>query len=404
MTHMHSTRSRTAQYTDLYFDEEIVTSLKSAKAELKLILESVRDCTATFTYVGQIVTALPSDFPRMLAEWSTKSSVHHALRNIITSALFSAEEKCSGAALVAAGAWVSDAEVPAQVRKRSTKLDVDSCLKYFGGSGMARATADAVIDLGGIGCNVEYDETRGDATRVISFRGHRVYGDIEQLFGDRIGRNFDLHECAVVAVDGAVESVATIHRLLEASSEKDFLVIAGSFLPDVSNTMAETWKVGRGRCIPFIVRDWGVPNFLDLEKMGFTCISNDRGDTFAGLKIESLQSRTVNVEPDSCTISGGPNEVTSKIVVEVSQSLGGLTGLAKDRVKTLVGYARQCSRSGVVKWEMLSESSPNFSALYSKELAISSSSLAAGSKAKASMEKVLRELGCLILHTKGDTK
>lgn len=404
MTLVKSPKALTGQFTDLFFEEQLASAVKNAKAEISEILISLRDRKSVFTYSGQIVTAAPTDFPRLLAEWGTKSQVQQVIRNIVTSALFSAEEKCSGAALLAAGLWVTDESLNVMTKNRCTGEEVKSCLSYLGGNGMARAAAEAVIEQGGLGCRVEFEETDGPVTRVVAKRGREILGCVDPLFGDRVGRSFDLERCAVVAIDGSVESVSSIHRILETSSEIPVIVIAAQFLPDVSNTMAETWKSGRGKCLPFVVSGWGVENFLDLEKQEIFCVSAERGDTISGLKLESYRPFDVSVSGNACVVSTESVDINSKLTVEVSRSLGGLTGLAKDRVKMLVGYARQCARSGVTKWEKLSEESQRFSDLYSRDLVISSSSVAVGSRASESLKKVLQELGCVILVSQGEKK
>jgi len=395
-------KSPITQFTDICFEDQISASVKSAKSELRDILFSLKDKTATVSYGGQIVTAAPTDFPRLLAEWGTKTKVQLAVRNIVTSALFSAEEKCSGSAIVAAGLWVSGETLPTRSgKKRCTHREMKDCLAYFGGSGLSLATALAVIDLGGLGCKIDYEENQQPESKIIAHSGRVIFGEVDHLFGDKVGRQFDLRGCAAVAVLGTVESVSSLHFALESSAERPVVVLAEKFLPDVSNTLAENWKQGKGKCLPFAVRNWSVENFLDLEKQGILCVSRERGDTFSGLKLESNSELCVSTSVGTCTVSGGQEQVTSKLTVEISQSLGGMTGLVKDRVKMLVGLARQCARGGVVRWENLSEASYALSECYSRELAISAQSLAAGAKASESLKKVLQGLGCVILTLQG---
>lgn len=396
----HSARIR--QFTDIYFEEQIVSSIKSAKSELRDILFSIKDKKATVTYKGQITTATPTDFPRLLAEWGTKSQVQHAVRNIITSSLFSAEEKCSGSAIIAAGLWIADKSWELNhTKKRCTHREMKDCLSYFGGSGLSHATALAIISLGGLGCKIDYEENRQPESKIISHGGRVIFGEVDHLFGDRVGRQFDLKGCTVIAVMGTIESVSSLHFALESSSERPVIILAENFLPDVANTLAETWTQNRGKCLPFLVKNWSVENFLDLEKQGILCVSNERGDTISGLKLESHCDLNVSTSATTCTVSGGKEQMTSKLTVEISQSLGGMTGLVKDRVKMLVGFARQCARGGIVRWESLSKLSHSFSDLYSKELAISSQSVVVGAKASESLKKVLQELGCVILVSQG---
>lgn len=403
MMSAQSRKESTTQFTDIHFEDQISASVKQARAELRSILLALKEKSTVITYCGQIVSATPSDFPRLLAEWSTTTDVLQAVKNVVVSALFSSEEKCTGSALIAAGLWVSDSGVSQeQTKKRCEHAEMESCLSYFGGNGMSLSVAKAIIDLGGLGCRVDYEETRDPVTRVVAQRGKEISGVVDPLFGDRVGRNFDLENCAVIAVAGTVETVSSLHFALESSTERPIVVIAENFLPNVSNTLAETWRMGRGKCLPFCVRGWPVDNFLELERLGILCVSQERGDTISGLKLESNGQLRVSVSETACTVSGGQEQVTTKLTLEISQSLGGMTGLVKDRVKMLVGFARQCARSGVTRWESLSESSRFLSDLYSRDLAISSQSVAAGARASESLKRVLQEMGCVILVSQGE--
>jgi hypothetical protein len=116
---------------------------------------------------------------------------------------------------------------------------------------MLKSAAFAIVELGGLGCKVEFEETADFVTKILAKRGREILGEVDPLFGDRIGRTFDLQNCVVVAINGTVESVGSLHNVLTISAEIPVIVLAENFLPDVSNTMAETWKSGRGKCPSF---------------------------------------------------------------------------------------------------------------------------------------------------------
>ena len=392
-------------FTDIFFEEQLLASIKRAKSEISNILISLKHSSAVLSYNGQIVTAQPVDFTRLLAEWNSTTSVDHVVRNIVNSALFSAEEKCAGSALIAAGAWVSGLKPTlGTFTKRCRHTELIDCLTFFGGGGMSRHAAERLIDLVGIGCRVDYQEHSENVTKITAHSGKEFGGYVDHLFGDRVGRTFDISNCLVVAIQGTVETVSSLHFLIESSVERPVLVMAENFLPDVANTLAETWKRERGKCIPFVVKTWPHGNFLEMEKFGILCVSQERGDTISSLKLECQNGSNISLAGETCVISGSQNEGNFKLTVLVSQALGGLTGLAKDRIKMLLGFARHCARSGVVKWEMFSKSSSSFLELYSESLAISSQSLVTGVKASESLERVLQNLGCVILFQQGETK
>jgi len=393
------------QYTDVYFDDDVLKSINISKKEIKNILLNLKEGKSIFSYCGQIVSALPCDFPRLLVEWNKSSNTDHAIRNILISSFLSAEEKCSGSAIIAAGLWCSD-EIDKEQKYRNSKSTQDSlnkCLDFFGGSGMTKNAADAAIKMGAIGHKVEYLETDYHITKVESVIGKDIIGSVDPLFGNRVGHVFDLESCIICAIDGTVETVSSLHRILEESSDKNIVILANNFLPDVSNSMAETWIQKRGKCIPIKVTNWNIAKFIDYESLGICCVSPDRGDITTNISLKSSKILSINILKDKVTIQLDNGSDRSKIIVSVSKTLGGLTGIAIDRIKTLIGYSRLVARSGVITWEDLEKESKKLSHLYSEKLVIPLSSWVNGQKANSSLQKILQNLGCLIIVKRGET-
>lgn len=390
-------------YTDVHFSDDTAQSIVRLKNEIRQILLNLKLGKSVISYNGQILTAMPCDFPRLLTEWNKSDDVDHALRNILLSAFLSAEEKCTGSALICAGIWSSNIITSKNVIRNSklTEASLKSCLDYMGGSGLSRATANAAIKLGAIGHKVEYQETDYHTTKVEAFVGKDIIGNVEQLFGNKVTHKFDLESCIICAIDGTVESVASIDKILTESKDKNIIILANNFLPDVSNSMAETWLQKKGKCIPFKVSSWNVQNFLNLENMGICCASPDRGDLISSISLESSKTLNIHIDHDRITIQSENDLDRTKITIMVSKSLGGLVGTVKDRIKTLIGYARISARSGVITWELLQEESKNLSELYSKDLVMPLSSWVNGQKASESLQNILQSIGCLIIVKKG---
>lgn len=386
----------TRQSTDIFYENEIAESVKRAKKEIREILLSLKDSNSVFTYSGQIITSLPCDFPRLLVEWGRNTSVDLAIKNVVISALLSAEEKVAGTSLLAAGLWCSNYKIN-DLEPQKPKCTFDNlslCLDYFGGNGMAKSAAIAAIELGALGHRVEHEETSSPVTKIEVHEGKEILGHVDPLFGDKVGHAHDLQKCLIVAVDGVVESVASVHNLLETSLEVPVVIMAKSFLPDVTNSMAETWRRNRGKCIPYVASAWGVNDFLSLEKTGILCVSYERGDIISALKLSNAKQLSFSILQNRSILRIQDQSDRSKIVISVSQTLGGLTGIAVDRIKSLIGYARIASRSGVTKW---AEFSQDFSSLYSKNLVVPRASLKNSIKTVESMNRILQELGCVII-------
>lgn len=400
-----SEEEKAQQFTDLVFREDIESSTKRAKKEIKEILFSLREGKSIFRYNGQIVTSLPCDFPRILVEWNRSSDVDQSIRHIILSSLLSSEEKVSGSALFLAGLWCSE-EFSEKIPKRSRSKykDVQKCLDYLGSFGMSRAAAESVINLGGLGHKVNYVESSERVTKVESVVGKEIFGSVDPLFGDKAGRNHKLESAVSIAIDGSVESLGSIYKILEELGSTSVVLIANSFLPDVSNSLAETFIQNRGKCIPFKAENWNSTNFLDLEKSGIICVSNERGDTVSGISLKNVKQSSVIVSENKVILESENVYDRSDIIVSVSKTLGGLTGVAIDRIKSLVGYSRLAARGGVVRWEDLKENFSRISDLYSENLVMPLHSLEGGLRGVKSLRSILQEVSCLVIVKKGVKK
>lgn len=384
--------------TDIFFENDIQKSVNLAKKEVRDIILSLKNASSHVEYSGQILSAVPCDFSRLLVEWQRSSGLNHAVRNIIVSSILSAEEKSQGAGFFAAGMWIAgfQGELLLKKNKRCTFEETKDCVEYFGGGGFSSSCALALIELGGLGHKIEYTEHSGSACVIEIFDGKEIKGHIDPLFGDRVGRDHTVEGCAVFAIDGTVETVSSVHRLLEYSQDVPVVIMAKNFLPDVSNTMAESVKKSRAFCIPVVIDSWWLENFLDIEKSGIPCVSSERGDIISSLKTDSLKLIGFESSANKISLAFSDSKNRSRISLKMSKSLGGLVGPALDRTKSLLGYSRLASRSGIVRWEELCEASSDFSELYSKNLAAPYSSLEGASRVHRSLKSILQGMGCLI--------
>lgn len=397
-TQQQKNLKKTRRSTEIFFETDINKSVSRAKSEIKEIILSIKRGESSVMYGGQVTQALPCDFPRLLVEWGRKSSLDNSIRNIIVSALLSAEEKSQGSGFLAAGMWVAqcDKQVNLSSSRRCSLDKVQSCISYFGGAGFSASCASALVELGGLGHSIEYSEHAGASCLIETVDGKEIFGAVDPLFGDKAGYAHNLEKCAIVAIDGTVESVGTLHTVLSISLDLPVVVMAKKFLPDVANTMAESWMQNRARCLPICVQDWKLDNFLDLEKLKILCVSMERGDTLSAIKVEKSDCLNFFTDGQKSSVEFSGSKKRSKIVVKISKSLGGLVGLALDRVKMLMGYSRLAARSGIINWEGLCEFSSSFSDLYSKNLVIPCSSLESASRVHKSLQEILQGMGCLI--------
>ena len=384
-------------FTEIFFESDLHRSIKEAKAELLEILKILKSGEAHFLYSGQVVSAKNCDFPRLLVEWSRKTKLDQQVKNIILSALLTAEEKCQASAILTAASWATGENFKSTFNeKRCNYNQIERLVFSLCGKGLSSNMTLASVRMGGLGCNVNFLETKNSQSFIKSCRGIEVDCQIDPLFGDRIGRHHKFSNCHIVAIDGIVESVSELHKILEFSEKSPIILFANGFLPDVSNTMAETSLQKRGTCVPVVVKNWPKKNFLDLETFGVGCVSPDRGDIVASLGLEKLKSHFFEIEENFCVLEFSNSTEANRIEFVISQSMGGLTGLAVDRVKSLLGFARLASRGGIASCQEFCGDSKILLECFSKDLVVPQQALANASLAKKSLEKILQELGCLI--------
>ncbi len=382
-------KSRIKQFTNSHLDQrQISAAIRDAKKELREMCSNLFSGKVAFKYENQICTGVPIDFHRCLSEWAQSSSIDFAIRNIILSSFYSTDVVQGGSGLISCLFWVGLLSVEDNSNQRKTrarKNDVDNVIESWSRGGMSSSIAKKLICLGACGSEVELKEGQQYATVVKTIQGKKIIGSIDPLFASRVSLGDETSYC-VVAIDGFVESVSQIHRVLEASEKQSVVIMARGFFPDVSNTLAESW-ISRGlRVIPFTATDWGVANFLSLEKSGFECVSNESGGQIQNARLQNPINMTVF---ENYAIYQNSDCQSSKLIVSFGKDLAALKGLSIDRTKMLISLGRFAARSGVLN-VTIEESS----------LHIPMSSYVAAIRAEQSLQNVLQNLGCVIVSKK----
>ena len=170
-------------------------------------------------------------------------------------------------------------------------------------------------------------------------------GHVDRIMSTKLSQDFILQEkMHVIAIDGIVESIGELHRLLEESRGKNMLILARGFLPDVANTLSENYEKNL-RCIPFVVDKWCVDNFLDLTELDVSCVSQETGDVIANASLLGMIDASVSLDR---VIISTEKQSKRKIKISFGEDLGSLRGIALDRTKLLISLFRFTSRKGLV--------------------------------------------------------
>jgi hypothetical protein len=253
---------------------------------------------------------------------------------------------------------------------------------------MSNVSVKKLVRLGACGRSVALQEGSHLGTVVKFVSGEEIRGSIDPLFNSRTNVGDLAEEFYGVAIDGIVESVSQLHRILESNVEEKIVVLARGFLPDVANTLAENWSLKRLGVIPFVVSGWGVENFLNLQDAGFECVSSEAGNVITNAKLQKIIE--MRVSRDRIIYGEGTNNCGARLIMSFGRDLGDLKGVALDRTKILVALSRFVARSGLSKIKTIS----------GFEIFVPNSSLEVAKIAKDSLNGILQNLGGVIITTK----
>lgn len=345
--------------------------------------------SGAFSYEDRVVTANSCDFHRMISEWSRISPVDTAIRNIVLSALFSSEAKMGGSGILSAMMLTGNVSELSRTRKVKHE-NVIELLTSWAPRGISRKVAKEIFEMGGCGSEVRLSEGDQWGTKVSCISGILQLGTIDNLLIGKIGNSYRYDGPAhVVAIDGIVESVGQIHRLLDASEGQPIVIMAKGFLPDVANTLAANFPE-KLKCIPYVVENWCVDSFLDLMHHGISCISHETGDVIKEATL--LKKINVSIAPQEIVIRSKSSQ-RRKIEASFGKDLGSLKGISLDRTKLLLALARFTSRAGLVK---LSYNGKVFTAPVS--------SYEAAKKCHESLSEIFQSLGAIVTLSQRKTK
>ena len=251
--------------------------------------------------------------------------------------------------------------------------------------GLSSKITKEAFYMGGCGSEVNLLESNMFGTRVKCIEGLSQKGSIAPGFSSSLESDFSFSgEAFVFAVDGYVEKISQIHRILEGSKDSTVIIAARGFLPDVVNTLSTNYP-SKLNCIPFVVEDWCIPSFLLLEKMGVVCASSEVGSELSNLRIE--KPIEISIDLSTLLIKNSDTLQDRKISIEFGSDLSYLKGLTIDRVKTLLALIRFTSRSGVMKLKY-----DNF-VFY-----VPTSTYKTASRCSESIENILQNIGSIVTY------
>ena len=149
-------------------------------------------------------------------------------------------------------------------------------------------------------------------------------------------------------VEGTIEKVSEIHRLLESSAEKnrELVIIARNFHTDVSHTLSENLKTGKLKVVPFEVSQ--DISGEDFEKLGVYTVRSENARELSLVTIDNLEKDySISFKRGNIRIEGleGVGRVAH---ISVPHHFLNQLGLIEDRINSGILFCQQVSKYGVV--------------------------------------------------------
>ena len=366
-------------------EKEVHTAIRLARTSLGELCDNLFNGNVAFAYGQQICTGTPLDFHRCLTGWSQDASIDFAIRNTILSSFYSTDVILGGSGLISCLLWTGRITLPekeSDPRWYAYPHEVNAVIDSWAHGGLSSAIAKKLVRIGGCGNFIDLQEGRQLGTVVSVVQGREIPGSIDPLFDSKIDLPQQDGDFYGVAIDGIVETMGQIHKLLDEAEGQKIVILARGFLPDISNTLAENWISGKLQVIPFTITGWGTDNFLELCEYGFECVSTATGSEIRKAKLQKLIAMVVAKEKITYKADG---ESKTNISVSFGKDLGNLKGLAIDRTKMLVALSRFAARSGVVDFDACGH-----------QLTVPVSAITVGQRAEKILREILQNLGGII--------
>ena len=363
-SHRTERRRFTNSPSSVLVDEKIIKNRTSIiLRKLSTLLEKLHTDALILNYGTRLTPAKPADLVRVLASSLDEDSLDHTLRNIIISAILSAERMHVGAGIVCAYLLTQQATpaVLAQIKKRNrieTRVeptDIDATLRYFLGHGLVYDLMKAVIEAGGLSASIEFGLATGEDFIIQAYTTKEVLGEIHPLFTAHDGiKNFK--NIAVIATDGTIESLGEIDHLLQELAEEkcQAIICARGFAPDVVATLDKNWPLGNLRAAPFVVRAWEVvshkaheteSNAVEIcKKLNIRCVSASFGETMKTITLNDFimhDHAALSRHGLSFQSAGGTSQfVEIKLPKRMTNMLGVISDRCQLSQKACIGIAR----------------------------------------------------------------
>ena len=316
---------------------------------LSSISDRLTSGSLTFDYGGRPIRALPSDIVRVVSQMKTVGEEELVYKNILLNAIISLEldSAFSSEQFLDFLLNKSPHKDNLKLKLRSTEEDLLLLVRKKIGKGICYEVFKEIFYRSSVFCDLKFNISNVQSNFELQVTGGKKL-DCQKpfLFEHKVE---DVDDAYIIFVDGIIERVSEIHKLLESSSSENCKVIIFShgFSPDVVHTLSENFKSKKLKVIPMTVEN-KKDSYKDFENLEVFTI---RSENYLSIKTVSIEDLTkvekITFKQNMCFFLGNQFDFfTAKVTIP--KHFENQSAVIEDRIRSALQYAQEISKYGVL--------------------------------------------------------
>ncbi len=439
-------------YTDVITGKKLDVTRRATAKKISGLIRSIDSQEAHLLLESSLKSMTWNDSFRVLVEGL---DCQQAYRNLILNSAFVVNHDCPYAVAIYLSAIRALLEMPISAPEKfsrrlsdlfsesrgkriTSRLAINSWKRSINDDTLWDYNEDiikAVQHCGAMG-NIRVRRSRSKEAFIEVRDGLRLNCRLSPGFNPASGGAGVLSDACIVVVDGMVNEVSEVHRVLSESNEKDIdvAIFASAFSPDVENTLSVNWQSGKLRVLPFVMEKGldDINQIRDIcEPLGVTPVSKDTGKILSAIDLEeepTVKQLRISDNRDCVIVSPKDKQVlsilkmrkemSSKLKKEKTEDIREILknrlskfssrtvilsipcqkseeGIVQDRVGSFFKFISQCASQGVYDTRKIEKHFPIISGKSLPDLMPAASVARAINRAIADY-KAISNIGCVI--------
>ena len=309
------------------------------------LLEKLDEGSLTFHYGGRPVRAQKSDLVRIISRCETNNLLELGIRNIVLEAVMTSESLSAGSGYLALKSILRNKSETFDYKNLSELSDINAVLSNLMGVGLSKKLVYTIIKDAAINSEVSLSSSKMAFSPVISVKPVlEIKGTLSEMFSTKRKR---LESCAVIFIDGIVESLGNIDSLLQSfgREKKNLALFARGFSPEVVGTLSQNFNSGNLYVFPIKVEEKDETLKSVENHKNFYNIDNIH--EIRSLTVDSFDFEySVGFENRKTTIEG-IESIDRKVHITFPSHYKNLTGLLEDRIRYGQRVSIETASSGI---------------------------------------------------------